>query len=194
MQFPIAALRRALPLAAGCVAVLAAGCATSLRLGVAPTVDSNGRWGGVVTVGAALGDTYRRGEAAILVSADVSGAADERARARGNAGHLALGLGLDALGESPRFGFRIGATLAGRVLVPTGAPGGAVGARLALLPVVRATHHGRPPERCGESESWTYWHVGAELSGQYLWGPDARGLFAAGPVVELDALALRVCD
>ena len=176
------------------VAALGPGCATSLRLGLAPTLDSDGKWGGVVTIGGALGDTYRHGAAAVLVSAEVSAAADERARARGDAGHLALGLGLDALGESPRFGFRIGATLAGRVLLPTGAPGGAVGARLALLPVVHATHAGRPPVRCGESESWTYWHVGAELSGQYLWGPDARGLFAAGPVVEFDALALRVCD
>ena len=192
----IRAIGRALH--AGVLAVVATvaanGCATSLRVGAAPTVDSDGKWGAVVTLSAALGDTYRNGAAAILVAAELSGAADERARARGNAGHVALGLGLDALGESPRFGFRIGATLAGRVLVPTGAPGGAVGARLALLPVVHAEHHGRPPTRCGESESWTYWHVGLELSGQYLFGPDARALFAAGPVFELDALALRVCD
>ncbi|HEX9101166.1 MAG TPA: hypothetical protein VF997_03125 [Polyangia bacterium] len=173
---------------------LAAGCAGSLRVGAAPTVDSNGKWGAVVTLGVALGDTYRQGAAAVLVAADVSGAVDERAGARGNAGHLGLGVGLDALGEGPRLGFRIGATLAGRVVLPTGASGGAVGARLALLPVVRAAHHGQRPERCGESESWTYWHVGVELSGQYLWGPDARGLFAAGPVLELDTLALRLCD
>jgi hypothetical protein len=115
-------------------------------------------------------------------------------RARGNAGHVGLGVGVDALGESPRFGFRIGATLTGRAILPTGAAGGAVGARLALLPVVHATHAGRPPTRCGESESWTYWHVGLELSGQYLWGADARGLFAAGPIFELDALSLRACD
>jgi hypothetical protein len=178
-----------------CAAVTAlAGCATSLRVGVAPTLDSDGKWGAVVTFGGALGETYRKGAAALLVAADVSGAVDERARARGNAGHLGVGLGLDALGESPRFGFRIGATLTGRVVLPTGAPGGAVGARLALLPVVRAEHHGRPPTRCGESESWTYWHVGLELSGQYLFGPDARALFAAGPVFELDAVALRLCD
>lgn len=185
----------AAPLVAAAVALaVGSGCATSLRIGAAPTVDSDGRWGAVVTLGVALGDSYRHGAAAILVAADVAGAVDERARTRGNAGHLALGLGLDALGESPRFGFRIGLTLAGRVVLPTGAPGGAVGLRLALLPVVHAEHHGRPPQRCGESESWTYWHVGLELSGQYLFGPDARGLFAAGPVFELDALSLRVCD
>ena len=189
----ISAIGRALA-AVVFTAALGGGCATSLRLGVAPTVDSDGKWGAVISFGGALGETYRKGAAAILVAADVSGAVDERARARGNAGHLGLGLGLDALGESPRFGFRIGATLAGRVVLPTGAPGGAVGARLALLPVVHAEHHGRPPTRCGESESWTYWHVGLELSGQYLFGPDARGLFAAGPVFELDALALRLCD
>src|SRR3954471_6917126 len=129
--------------------VLTGGCATSLRIGAAPTVDSHGLFGAVVTVGVALGETYRKGAAAILVAADVSGAVDERARARGNAGHLGLGLGLDALGESPRFGFRVGVTLAGRVVLPTGAPGGAVGGRLALLPVVRARHHGHPPQRCG---------------------------------------------
>ena len=127
--------------------VCAAGCATSLRLGVAPTVDSDGKWGAVVALGGALGETYRKGAAALLVAADVAGAVDERVRARGNAGHLALGVGLDALGESPRFGFRIGATLAGRAILPTGAAGGAVGGRLALLPVVHATHAGRPPER-----------------------------------------------
>jgi len=170
------------------------GCAVSLRAGAAPTVDSNGKWGAVLTLGGALGDSYRHGAAAILVSADVSGAVDERAAARGNGGHVALGVGLDALGESARFGFRIGATLAGRVVLPTGAPGGAVGARLALLPVVRAAHHGREPRRCGESESWTFWHLGLELSGQYLWGPDARGLFAAGPSFELDTLSESVCD
>jgi hypothetical protein len=175
-------------------AALLSGCATSLRIGAAPTVDSSGRWGGAITLAVALGDTYRHGAAAALVSADVSGAADERARMRGNAGHVALGLGVDALGESPRFGFRIGATLAGRVVLPTGAPGGTVGARLALLPVVHATHAGREPQGCGQSESWTYWHVGVELSGQYLWGADARGLFAAGPVFELDALAQSLCD
>ncbi len=170
------------------------GCATSLRAGVAPTVDSNGKWGAVVSLGLALGDTYRRGAAAILASADVRGAVDERARARGNGGDIALGLGLDALGESPTFGFRIGLTLAGRVILPTGAPGGAVGARLALLPVIHSRHAGHPPQHCGESESWTYWHLGLELSAQYLWGPDARALFAAGPVLELDTLALSVCD
>src|SRR5262249_27215022 len=105
-----------------------------------------------------------------------------------------LGVGLDALGESPRFGFRMGVTLDGRAVLPTGAAGGAIGARLALLPVVRYRHAGRPPQRCGESESWTYRHVGLGLRGHYLWGPDARGLFAAGPVFELDALADRVCD
>ena len=115
--------------------LLAVGCAGSLRIGAAPTVDSGGRWGVLVTVGVALGDTYRRGEAAVLVSADLSGAVDERARARGNAGHVGLGVGLDALGESPRFGFRIGATLTGRVVLPTGAPGGGAGARLPRLPV-----------------------------------------------------------
>lgn len=171
-----------------------AGCATSLRIGLAPTLDSDGKWGGLITFAAALGETYSEGRAAILVAADVSAAVDERAHARGNAGHLALGLGLDALGESSRFGFRLGATLTGRVVLPTGAPGGAVGARLALLPVVHADHHGRPPTRCGESESWTYWHLGLELSGQYLFGPDPRVLFAAGPIFELDALALRLCD
>ncbi|HEX6836530.1 MAG TPA: hypothetical protein VF334_08145 [Polyangia bacterium] len=181
------------PAAAALALALAGGCATSLRIGAAPTVDSDGKWGAVVTLGAALGDAYRHGAAAILVAAEAGGAVDERARTRGNAGHVAFGLGLDALGESPRFGFRIGATLDGRVVLPTGAPGGAVGARLALLPVVHATHHGRRPERCGESESWTYWHIGLELSGQYLWGPDARGLFAAGPVFELDALADQIC-
>jgi hypothetical protein len=174
--------------------VLSGGCATSLRIGATPTVDSNGTFGAVVALGVALGQTYRNGAAALFVAADLSGAVDERARARGNAGHLGLGLGLDALGESPRFGFRIGATLTGRVVLPTGAPGGAIGGRLALLPVVRVRHHGRPPERCGESESWTYWHVGVELAGQYLFGPDARGLFSVGPVFELDALSLRLCD
>jgi len=173
---------------------LSAGCAASGRLGIAPTVDSNGRWGAMLTVGVALGDTYRHGAAAILVSADVSGAADERARARGDAGHVGLGVGLDALGESPHFGFRLGATLAGRVVLPTGAPGGGAGVRLALLPVVRYRHAGHEPQRCGESESWTYWHVGVEASGQYVWGPDARGLFAFGPVVEVDTLSSRMCD
>ena len=173
----------------------AAGCATSLRVGAAPTVDSNGKWGAVVTFGVALGDTYRQGNAALFVAADVSGAVDERASMRGNAGHVGLGLGLDALGESPHFGFRLGATLTGRVILPTGAPGGAAGGRLALLPVVHAVHRGHhPPQRCGESENWTYWHVGVELTGQYLWGADARGLFSFGPVFELDALSLRVCD
>jgi hypothetical protein len=177
------------------LALLAAGgCTTSLRVGAAPTVDSDGRWGAIVTLGLALGDTYRHGNAAILVSADVSGAADERARARGNAGHVGLGLGLDALGESPHFGFRLGATLTGRVILPTGAPGGAAGARLALLPVLRTIHRVHDPHHCGESESWTYWHLGLELTAQYLWGPDARGLFSFGPVFELDALSLRVCD
>jgi len=171
-----------------------AGCATSLRAGIAPTLDSDGKWGAVITFAAALGDTYRKGAAAILVAAEASGALDERARARGNAGHVGLGLGLDALGESPRFGFRIGATLTGRVVLPSGAPGGAVGARLALLPVIHAHHHGHPPTRCGESESWTYWHLGLDLSGQYLFGPDARALFAAGPIFELDTLAIRLCD
>ena len=174
--------------------LLAAGCATSLRVGAAPTVDSNGKWGAVVTVGLALGDAYRHGAAAILVSADLGGAVDERASMRGNAAHVGLGLGLDALGESPHFGFRLGATLTGRVLLPTGAPGGAVGARLALLPVVRSVHRGHEPHHCGESESWTYWHLGLELTGQYLWGDDARGLFSFGPVFELDALSVRVCD
>jgi hypothetical protein len=174
--------------------VAAGGCAGSLRIGAAPTVDSDGRWGALVTVGIALGDTYRAGEAAVLVSADLSTAVDSRAAARGNAGHLGLGLGLDALGESPRFGFRLGATVAGRVLLPTGAPGGAAGARLALLPVIHSVHSGRKPAHCGESESWTYWHVGLELTGQYLWGPDQRGLFSFGPVFELDTLSLRVCD
>ena len=176
------------------IILLAGGCAGSLRIGAAPTVDSDGRWGALVTIGVALGETYRQGAAALLVSADLSGAVDERAAARGNAGHVGLGLGLDALGESPHFGFRIGATLTGRVVLPTGAPGGGVGARLALLPVVASRHHGRPPQRCGESESWTYWHVGLELTGQYLWGPDARGLFSFGPVFELDTLSLRMCD
>lgn len=183
--------------AIACVLVAAAllsACATSLRIGAAPTLDTNGQWGATLTVGVALGDTYRRGAAAALVSADLSGAVDERARARGNAGHVALGLGADALGESPRFGFRIGATLAARAILPTGAPGGAVGARLALLPVVHFHHAGHPPQRCGESESWTYWHLGAEASGQWLWGPGARGLFAVGPVFEVDALSVAVCD
>lgn len=190
----LGAPRRRWVLAAALAAACSSGCATSLRVGVAPTLDSDGHWGAVASVGVALGETYRQGAAALLVAADVATAADERARARGDAGHVALGLGLDALGESPRFGFRIGATLAGRVLLPTGAAGGAFGGRLALLPVVHATHAGHEPHRCGESESWTYWHVGVELSGQYLFGPDARGLFAAGPVFELDALSLRVCD
>jgi hypothetical protein len=176
------------------VGSLAAGCAGSLRLGAAPTVDSDGRWGAMVTVGIALGDTYRQGEAAVLVSADLSTAADARAATRGNAGHLALGLGLDALGESPHFGFRLGATLTGRVLLPTGVPGGAGGARLALLPVIHTVHAGHKPTHCGESESWTYWHLGLELTGQYLWGPDARGLFSFGPIFELDTLSPRVCD
>jgi hypothetical protein len=176
------------------MAVLLAGCAGSLRIGAAPTLDSNGKWGAVVTFGIALGDTYRQGEAAALVSADLSAAVDARAAARGNAGHLGLGLGLDALGESPRFGFRLGATLTGRVLLPTGASGGAAGARLALLPVVHSLHAGHAPHHCGESESWTYWHLGLDLTGQYLWGPDARGLFSFGPIFELDSLSLRVCD
>ena len=174
--------------------LLVSGCAGSLRIGAAPTVDSDGRWGAMVTVGVALGDTYRHGKAAVLVSADVQTAVDERAAVRGNAGHVGLGLGLDALGESPHFGFRLGATVTGRVLLPTGAAGGAAGARLALLPVVAARHAGHPPQRCGESESWTWWHVGLELTGQYLFGPDARGLFSFGPVFELDSLSLRVCD
>jgi hypothetical protein len=172
-----------------------AGCASSLRIGAAPTVDSDGKWGAVMTMGGALGQGYRKGAAAILVAADVSGAVDERARARGDAGHVALGVGLDALGESPRFGFRIGATLTGRVILPTGAPGGAVGGRIALLPVVHATHHGpTAPSGCAATESWTWWHVGLELAGQYLWGADARGLFAAGPVFEIDAQSLGGCD
>jgi hypothetical protein len=174
--------------------LLCGGCATSLRLGAAPTVDTGGQWGAVVTVGVALGDTYRQGRAAILASADLAGAVDQRASARGNAGHLALGLGLDALAESPHFGFRLGATLSGRAILPTGAAGGAVGGRIGLLPAIRATHHGKPPQRCGESESWTYWHLGVELTGQYLWGADARGRFSFGPIFELDALSLRLCD
>ena len=178
----------------GFLAIWVGGCATSVRLGVAPTVDTHGAWGGVVTAAIALGETYRRGRAAIFGSADLSGAVDERARARGNAGHLGLGLGVDALGESPHFGFRIGLLVAGRAVLPTGAAGGAVGARLALLPVVRLRHVGRPPERCGEAESWTFWHVGLEASGQYLFGPDARGWFSFGPVFELDALSIRVCE
>ena len=169
------------------------GCATSGRVGLAPTLDSDGRWGAVVTLTAAFGDTYRRGNAAVLVAADVSGALDERARRVGDAGHLGLGVAVDALGESPHFGFRIGATLTGRAILPTGESGGGVGARLAFLPVVRATHHAHDPGHCGD-ESWAFVHVGLELSGQYLWGPDARGLFAAGPVLEFDALAERVCD
>ncbi len=174
--------------------LLASGCATSLRVGLAPTLDSDGKWGAVLAVGGALGEGYRDGAAALLLAADVTGAVDERVRARGNAGHLGLGVGVDALGESPRFGFRIGATLVGRAILPTGTAGGAVGGRLALLPVVRYVHRGRPPQRCGEFESWSYWHVGVELSGQYLWGADARGLFAAGPVLELDALSRGLCD
>jgi hypothetical protein len=176
------------------ILLMLAGCTTSLRAGLAPSVDSNGKWGATVTLTLALGDTYRHGAAAILASADLRAAVDERARARGNAGDLALGLGLDALGESPHFGFRLGATLAGRALLPTGASGGALGGRLALLPVIRAHHAGHEPSHCGESETWTYWHLGLELTGQYLWGPDARALFTAGPVFELDALALRACD
>ena len=175
--------------------LLVAGCATSLRIGAAPTVDSDGKWGAIVSIGGALGEAYRHGAAAILVAADVTGAVDERVRTRGNAGHVGLGLGLDALGESPRFGFRLGATLTGRAILPTGAAGGAVGARLALLPVVHATHHGpSPPSGCAATESWTWWHVGLELAGQYLWGADARGLFSAGPVFELDALSIGGCD
>jgi hypothetical protein len=174
------------------VGVGVGGCATSARIGLSPTVDSNGKWGAAVILGLALGDTYRHGTAAILVSADLRGAVDERARARGNSGDIALGLGLDALGESPSFGFRMGLTLAGRAILPTGAPGAAVGARLALLPVIHSRHAAHT--RCGESESWTYWHLGLELSAQYLSGPDARGLFAAGPIFELDTLAHRVCD
>ncbi|MGZ3429901.1 MAG: hypothetical protein ACXVCV_24795 [Polyangia bacterium] len=175
--------------------VFAAGCATSLRLSAAPTVDSDGKWGALVSLGGALGQGYRHGAAVILVAADVSGAVDERVRARGNAGHVGLGLGLDALGESPRFGFRIGATLTGRVILPTAAPGGAVGGRPALLPVLRAIHRGpTAPHGCAATESWTWWHLGLELTGQYLWGADARGLFSAGPVFELDALSIGGCD
>jgi hypothetical protein len=175
--------------------LFAAGCATSLRLSAAPTVDSDGKWGALVAIGGALGQPYRHGAAAILVSADLSGAVDERARTRGNAGHIALGLGVDALGESPHFGFRLGATLSGRAILPTGAAGGAIGARLALLPVMRATHHvPSPPTGCAATESWTWWHLGLEATGQYLWGADARGLFSAGPVFELNALSLGGCD
>ena len=83
------------------------------------------------------------GGAAILVAADVSGAVDERAaRLRGTAGagHIGLGLGLDALGESPRFGFRLGATLTGRVVRFRAAPPPAPSAAASRLPVVHADH------------------------------------------------------
>lgn len=176
--------------------VVCSGCATSLRVTAAPTVDTLGRWGGLVSVGVGLGEGYRHGRAAVLATADLTGAAGARPDLPGRAGgHVGLGVGVDALGESPRFGFRVGAFVAGRLPLPTdGRVGGAAGGRVALLPVVRYRHAGRPPERCGESESWTYWHVGAELGGAYLFGPDARGLFWGGPTVELDALADRVCD
>jgi hypothetical protein len=167
------------------------GCATSLRVGAAPTLDTTGAWGGVVSVGLAFGETYRAGTAAVLVGADVSGAGDEQRR-----GHIGLGIGADALGESARFGFRIGLTLTGRANLADGSAGGAVGGRLALLPVVRYVHwrSNGPPGHCGPLESWSFWHVGLEASGQWLWGTDARGLFAVGPVFEIDALQSRLCD
>jgi hypothetical protein len=169
--------------------VALAGCATSLRIAASPTVDTLGNWGAMATVTLALGQSYRDGAAAVLVAADVSGAVDARV-----GGHVGLGVGLDALGESRHFGFRMGLILDGRAILPSGAAGGAVGGRVGLLPVVKYRHVGRKPERCGDAESWTFWHLGLELSGRYLWGSDARGLFAAGPVFEIDALSTSACD
>jgi hypothetical protein len=175
------------------VAVALSGCATSRRVAVAPTVDTAGKWGPGVGLTVALGESYRGGRAAVLVAADVGGAVDERV-----GGHGGVGVGVDALGESRRVGFRMGVTVAGRVVVPGEGRvgvGGAVGGRIAVLPVVRYVHRGDGRAvGCGGGDSWTWWHVGVELSGQYLWGADARGLFGAGAVFEVDALARTVCD
>lgn len=186
---------RALAVAA---AVALAGCATSLRIAVSPTVDTTAKWGALATLTVAMGQVYRDGAAAILVGGELGGAADQAPR-----GHVAVGFGVDALGESRHFGFRMGLALAGRSIVPTAAGGGAFGGRIGLLPVVKHRHGGRRAEGCGGAESWTYWHLGLELSGQYLWGSgakgaasdgDARGLFAVGPVFEIDALSTSACD
>jgi hypothetical protein len=177
---------------------LASGCATSIRFAVAPTLDTEGHYGGQITLGFALGTSYRKGQAALLLAGESTGAVGARpafAGERGPSGHVAFGFGADALGESRHFGFRIGAFLDGRVPLPNdGRLGGAVGGRFALLPVVAYHHGGRPPTRCGEAETFRYWHLGVEATGAWLWGPDARGLFSVGPVVELDALDNALCD
>jgi hypothetical protein len=168
------------------VAVLgASGCGHLWRVGALVVTDEQGHVG-ALAVGAIGGGLGAADEAAntrsyaVTVTAGVRGGVLDAAPS----GMGAVDLGLDVVELWQHVGFRVGAL--GLVGGVGGGPGGhfagGLGARLALLPIVRARVGliaGRPGPCWGRDVQ----AIGLEAGAAYLFGPD-RAMFSFGPMYE----------
>jgi hypothetical protein len=186
------------PLLARFVFILlsSAGCGTTIRAGVLAVSDARGHFGGIVSVTAGAGfgsGDEARGQRSrvVAVTTGVRGGVLDNAPS----GILDAHVGVDFIDLFRRVGYRLGAFVGGGGgfnLDGRNVGVGSVGARVAILPVLRA-HVDALADRPGPCWRRRTDLLGIEAAASYLFGAD-RLLISFGPMYELVRAESGSCD